>query len=370
MTEFTMKDFGAAITRLIQKENFSREEMRFLFDRILRNEETDMQQGALLAALAAKGETAEEIAAVWDAIYNLDTVKVKPNIDGELMENSGTGMDAVKTFNISTASAVAAASAGIYMARHGARAITSKCGTVDMMEALGVDVEVDPECTKNSIEKCGIGIFNGMSPLVHPMALGRILSQISFGSILNTAASLSNPAAPTLGVRGVYSPDMVRPVAEIMKEVGYRRCLVVHGLQGNGEPGIDEASTMGKTIYAEVKENGDIVEDSFYPEDLGFERSGAADIASYGDKEKEALRITSLFKGKREGKDLDIVCLNTALLLYVGGKADSFNQGTEQAKELFAQGKPWEKLTQWASVQNKDKEKSMARLEYLAERVC
>lgn len=366
--EFTMKDFGSAITRLIQKEDFSREEMRFLFNRVLRNDETEMQQGALLAALAAKGETAEEIAAVWDAIYELDTVKVKPNIEGELMENSGTGMDNIKTFNISTAAAVAAACGGIYMARHGARAITSQCGTIDMLEALGVDVEVEPERTKDSIEQCGIGIFNGMSPLVHPLALGRILSQISFGSILNTAASLSNPAAPTLGVRGVYSPDMVRPVAEIMREVGYRRCLVVHGLQSNGEPGIDEASTMGKTIYAELKSDGSIIEDSFYPEDLGFKRSKAQDIASLGDKEKEALRITSLFQGRREGKDLDIVCLNTALLLYVGNKAPDFKAGTEKAKELFAQGKPWEKLTQWAAIQNKDRAKSMARLDYLAER--
>ncbi|MDO4542865.1 MAG: anthranilate phosphoribosyltransferase, partial [Bacillota bacterium] len=360
----------AAITRLINRESLSREEMRFLFDRILRNEVTEMDQGAFLAALAAKGATAEEIAAVWEGIYELDTVKVQPDIDAELLENSGTGMDAVKTFNISTAAAVAAASDGIYLARHGSRAITSTCGTVDILEALGVDTEVDPECTKESIERCGIGIFNGMSSLVHPLALGRILSNLSFGTILNTAASLANPASPTLGVRGVYSPDMVRPVAEVMKEIGYRRCFVVHGLKDNGEPGIDEASTMGKTVYAELKEDGSIIEDSFYPEDLGFSRSRPIDISSFGDKEKEAKRLAALLQGRRKGKDLDILCLNTALLLYIGGKAADLQAGTEKAINLFAEGKPWEKLVQWATIQNRDKVKSMNRLKYLTERAC
>lgn len=366
---FTAKDFGAAITKLVNKQNFSRNEMAFIFKRVLRDEETDMQQGALLAALAAKGETTEEIAAVWDSIYEIDTVKVTPNIKDELMENSGTGMDTIKTFNISTAAAVAAASGGIYMARHGARAITSQYGTVDMAEALGIDVEAEPQVAQKSIEQCGIGLFNGTSPSVHPVALGRILSQISFGSILNIAASLANPASPTLGVRGVYTPDMVKPVAEIMREIGYRRCMVVHGHQNDGSPGIDEASTMGKTSYAELKEDGTIEEGSFYPEDFLLKRAKAEDLVSSCDKEKEAMRLAALFKGKREGKDLDIVCLNTALILYIGKKARSLPQGLDMAKDIFATAKPWRKLNEWAENQTMNKIKSQNRLKYLAESV-
>lgn len=368
MTENSMKNFGTAITRLIQKDNFSREEMRFYFDQILNNNETDMQQGAFLAALAAKGETADEIAAVWESIYELDTVKVSPNVEGDILENSGTGMDAVKTFNISTAASIVAAADGVKMARHGARAITSKCGTVDMVEALGVDVEVSPDITNDSIEKAGIGVFNGMSPLVHPMALGRILSQISFGTILNTAASLANPALPKLGVRGVYDPQMIVPVAEIMKSIGYKRGIVLHGLQNNGERGIDEASTMGETIFAELKEDGTIEIGRFVPEDFHLQRVNAESLLSTGDKEKEALRLISLFQGKKEGADLDIVCLNTALILYINGNVTSIAAGVERSRQLLAEGKPIAKLEQWIGIQNKEPQKGLDCLETLLKR--
>jgi anthranilate phosphoribosyltransferase len=173
-------EFGAVITRLIQKENLTRKESERAFISLLNNEVTEMQQGAFLAALTAKGETRQEVSGAWQAIYDLDTVKIM--LDRGLMaaDNSGTGMDAFKTFNISTASAIIAAAGGIPMARHGARAITSVCGAVDMAEALGVDVECAASVVANSIETANIGLFNGMSPNIHPRALGRILSRIHY----------------------------------------------------------------------------------------------------------------------------------------------------------------------------------------------
>ena len=153
------KEFGALITRLIQKNNLTRQEAKQAFITLLNNETSQMQQGAFLAALTAKGETAMEVAGSWEAIYDLDTTKVSMTPDLALVENSGTGMDTFKTYNISTAASIIAAAGNIPMAHHGARAITSLCGTVDMAEALG-----------------------------------RILSQIFFGSTLNIAASLANPA--------------------------------------------------------------------------------------------------------------------------------------------------------------------------------
>ena len=130
------KSFGKRITRLIDKADMTRNESRDAFTRILQNETTPMQQGAFLAALCAKGETAQEVAGAWEAIYQLDTTKVTTDDNDLLVENSGTGMDTFKTFNISTAAAIVAASAGVRMARHGARAITSVCGTVDMAESV------------------------------------------------------------------------------------------------------------------------------------------------------------------------------------------------------------------------------------------
>jgi len=174
------REFGSLIMRLIQKGDMTRDETREAFYTILKDQTTEMQQGAFLAALTSKGETAEEAAGAWEAIYNLDTEKVVINSQGPLIENCGTGMDGFKTFNISTAASIIAAAGGIYMARHGARAITSVCGTVDLAEALGVDVECDVRVVARSIEKTGLGLFNGMSPKVHPNALRRILSKIFF----------------------------------------------------------------------------------------------------------------------------------------------------------------------------------------------
>jgi anthranilate phosphoribosyltransferase len=223
MMEEDLKSFGMGVDALINGQNLPRARARELFTQILLNEQPDLQQGAFLAAITAKGPTPEEIAGIWEAIYEVDTVKVRPEVSGPLVENCGTGMDSIKTFNVSTAAALVAASDGVIIARHGARAITSRCGTVDLLESLGIDMECDAAVVKRSIEKAGIGIFNGMSQKVHPQALFRILSQVRFGTILNIAGSLANPALPTCGVRGVYSSDLVLPVAQVMKEIGYSK---------------------------------------------------------------------------------------------------------------------------------------------------
>ena len=272
------KDFGMWITRLIQKGDLTRRESKAAFHTILRNETTEMQQGAFLAALTAKGETEEEVAGSWEAIYELDTVKVKTDHPDPVVENSGTGMDTFKTFNISTAASLVAASGGIPMARHGARSITSLCGTVDMAEMLGVDVECSAQLVAESITKAGIGLFNGMSPQSHPRALGRILSQIHFGSTLNIAASLANPAMPKIGVRGVYSREMILPVIRVMKEIGYERALVFYGGIDDSDRGMDEASVCGPTFCAKLEPNTGIREFRFRPEDFGIS-PGAAGTA-------------------------------------------------------------------------------------------
>jgi anthranilate phosphoribosyltransferase len=219
--EDNLRYFGGKVDLLIRRVSLSRSEAKELFIQILQNVQPDLQQGAFLAAITAKGATPEEIAGIWEAIYEIDTVKVRPEVNGPLVENCGTGMDAIKTFNISTAASIVAAADGINMAKHGARAITSRCGAVDILETLGVDVDCGAELVKRSIERAGIGIFNGMSGKVHPQALGRILSQIRFGTVLNIAGSLANPALPSCGVRGVYSREMILPTARVMHEIGY-----------------------------------------------------------------------------------------------------------------------------------------------------
>jgi len=355
-------EFGAVITRLIQKENLSREECREMFQEIMGNTQTDMHQGAFLAALAAKGETVDEIAGAWEAIYLLDTIKVKPKRQTPLVENCGTGMDALKTFNISTAAAIIAAAAQVVMAKHGARAITSSCGTVDILEALGVDVECAPEIVGKSIERAGIGIFNGMSSKVHPMALGRILSQISFGTVLNIAASLANPALPSYGVRGVNFPELLQHAPVIMREIGYCKALVVHGLSGDGACGMDEASTLGETLVAELQEDGSIRHYSFLPEDLGIRRASPQDLKPGKDLNEEARRMVQLLNGEENGARRDIACLNAGLILYLMEISGTIKEGYYSSLEIVCSGKALQKLEEWIREQNVDPEAGVARL--------
>ncbi|ACV62441.1 anthranilate phosphoribosyltransferase [Desulfofarcimen acetoxidans DSM 771] len=359
------KEFGHIITKLINKEDLSRHEAKEAFSQILLNQQSEMQQGAFLAALTSKRETVEEIAGCWEAIYELDTVKVIPDVPEPLVDNCGTGMDTIKTFNISTAASIIAAAAGIRMAKHGARAITSVCGTIDILEKLGVDVECSPQIVKKSIEKAGIGIFNGMSPKVHPQALGRVLSQISFGTILNISGSLSNPALPRYGVRGVYSKELVKPVAQVMREIGYKKAVVVHGLAEDEVKGMDEASTLGHTIIAELRENGEIIMYSFAPEDIGIKRSEMHLLAPSENREEEVLRFLAVLKGEEEGARSDIVCLNAALILYLVNCNNSLEECYRKAKEIIFSGEAIKKLYDWVAEQNNEPEIGLERLNTL-----
>ncbi|MCL1803290.1 MAG: anthranilate phosphoribosyltransferase [Eubacteriaceae bacterium] len=345
------REFGRYISRLINRESLSREEMLECSHDILENRQSGMQQGAFLAALAAKGETAEEIAAAWQAIYELDTAKVSIKAPTAIIENSGTGMDTLKTFNISTAASVIAASDSVPMARHGSRAITSKCGSIDIIEELGVNVECHPEIVKKSIETCSIGIFNGMSPLVHPNGLSRMLSQISFGTVLNTAASLANPAFPKRAVRGVSSVSQLIPTAMSMAYIGFERALVVCGVCDEANAAIDEASTMGSSYICELTESGDIFEYEITPESFGIKRADALEILTSGQLSLEAERMKQLLSGEGSKARIDIACLNAALIFYISGREDSIANGFERASELAMSAKPLKKLEEWILIQ-------------------
>lgn len=368
--EERLRYFGAKVDDLIKGRSLSRQDSRELFKQILKNEQPDLQQGAFLAAITAKGATPEEIAGIWEAIYEIDTVKVHPEVEGPLVENCGTGMDSLKTFNISTAASIVAAADGIKMAKHGARAITSKCGAVDILEALGVDVECDVSLVKRSIERAGIGIFNGMSGKVHPAALYRVLSQIRFGTILNIAGSLANPALPAYGVRGVYSKEMVLPIARAMREIGYRRAIVVHGMSADGGQGMDEFSTLGETLVAELTEGGEILEYTLHPKDLGMRIGDESSIIHQGDRESEALRFLRVLAGLDKGDRRDIVCLNAAPLLYMMGHASDLKEGAEKAGDILESERPIRTLRAWVAEQNSDPKERLERLDDLTNLAC
>jgi len=339
-----------------------------MFSAVLLDEQPDAHQGAFLAAITAKGATPDEIAGSWEAIIELDTFKVSPEVFGDLFENCGTGMDAVDTFNISTAASIVAAAAGVPMAKHGSRAITSRCGTVDILEVLGVEVEAEPSMVKRSIERAGIGIFNGMSPRVHPVGLARILSKIRFGTILNIAGSLANPAMPRCGLRGVYSKDLVIPVAEAMREIGYTRAVVVFGLASDGQRGMDEVSPSGKTFAAEIFEDGRIETFELSPRDFGAEPVNVRLLLPRKDRIEEAVELLRVLSGVERGPKETAISINSAPILAMAGKAESLSEGFSISREIIRSGKALEKLGEWVRAQNSDPLAGAERLEYLAGR--
>jgi anthranilate phosphoribosyltransferase len=360
-----LKTFGGAIQRLIQGQNLSRDECYGLFCQILNNRQPDLQQGAFLAALVAKGETPEEIAGAWQAIDELDTVHARVDLGEPLVENSGTGMDQLKTFNVSSAAAVVAAAGGVRIARHGARALTSVCGAVDILEALGIEVEADVPLVARSIEQTGIGIFNGMSPRVHPRALGRILSQIRFGSTLNIAASLAHPCRPTHALRGVYSVEALPKVAAVMREIGYRRGLVAHGFDHLREKGMDELSVLGASRVHEFFPDGSGREYDIHPEEFGISRVPYEFIAPLPDRGQEAVRFLQVLAGAGHQACIDFVCLNAGAVLYVAGKAETLGAGVRQSYDLIGGGQALKKLADWAAVQQGPEQEGLRRLEGL-----
>lgn len=366
--EAALRHFGAAIQRVIGREDLSRAECLELFRQILRDEQPELQQGALLGALAAKGETPEEVAGVWQAVDELDTRHVELDGDGPLVENCGTGMDRLKTFNISSAAAVVAAAGGVRMARHGSRGLTSACGTVDLLEAVGVNVECDVATVARSIRESGIGLFNGMSAEVHPRGLFRILARIRFGSVLNIAASLASPCRPSHAVRGVHAPEAVRPVAAVMRAIGYRRAMVVHGFD-RGEPGMDELSTLGETLIHEIRPDGREEEYTLAPEDAGVERAAYADIATTGDPGLEADRFLHVLAGTGSAACTGITCLNAGAILYVAGRAGDLATGVRRSRELVRSGEAFATLCRWVRTQSDADGRSLERLRERARRL-
>ncbi len=346
-----LKNYGSIIQRIINKGNLSLQETYEMFKETLLNRQPDLQQGAFLAALVSKGETVEELAGAWQAIDEFDTLHLEDIASEGLFENSGTGMDELKTFNVSSASAIVASACGVKMARHGARAITSKHGTVDILESMGIDVECDINTVGRSIKTAGIGLFNGMSPKVHPGALGRILSQIRFGTTLNIAASLANPCRPSMGLRGVYAEGLLNKVAETMKIIGYKRAMVVHGRDKATNKGMDEISLCGNTKVVEFN-NNHIEQYQISPSDFALKDYSYHDIAALDNCQEESRRFITVIAGKGFQPCIDFTALNAGAILYISGAKRSIREGIDDALEAIHKGKALSKLCEWVTQQN------------------
>jgi anthranilate phosphoribosyltransferase len=322
---------------LEDRQSLDRPSARHLLEAILRGEASELQIAALLGALAARGETPPEIAGFVDVMRSAATPY--PDLTGaergQLVDTCGTGGDSSNTFNISTAAALVAASAGATVAKHGNRAVTSKCGSADVLEALGIPIQLDPTTATAALRQHRFCFL--LAPAHHPQmkALMPVRKALGVRTVLHILGPLLNPAGARRQVMGVYHPRLVPLVAEAMTLLGTHHAMVVHGDSGSGKIGMDEISLSGPTQIAEVRD-GVIHQYIVKPEDLGL-TPAPLEALTGGDATLNAAILTAIFAGE-PGPRRDVVLLNAAAVLVTSGLAPDLRSGITQAAQAIDSG--------------------------------
>ncbi|MBJ7448546.1 MAG: anthranilate phosphoribosyltransferase [Brevundimonas sp.] len=319
-------DVKALLARLVEGRVLSGEEAHAFFAACLRGEPTPAQVAAAVTALRIRGETVDEIAAFATAMRDAALTLEHPY---DVIDTCGTGGDGQHTFNISTAAALVLAGAGLKVAKHGNRALSSKSGSSDVLSVLGVNLAATPAQQLRALDAAGIAFL--FAPTYHGAMrhVGPVRAEIGFRTVFNLLGPLSNPAGAKRQVMGVYDPRLLEPLAEVLGRLGATRAWTVHG------QGLDELTTTGPTEVAEWKD-GTVRRFTVTPQDAGLPLASIDDIRG-GDAEANAAALTALLAGER-GAYRDIVLLNAAAALVVGERADDLAQGVEQAARVIDDG--------------------------------
>jgi anthranilate phosphoribosyltransferase len=321
-----------AIEKIVMKEDLTYEEAYTVMREIMGGETSATQNAAFLAALStksAKAETIDEISGCAEAMRELATPVEHPGMD--VLEIVGTGGDRANTFNISTTTALICASAGIKVAKHGNRAASSKCGTADCLEALGVNIEQDPATCVRMLKQVGMCFL--FAQKYHPAMryVGAIRRELGFRTVFNILGPLTNPAKPTYYLLGVYDEYLAEPVAKVLSSLGVRRAFVVYG-----QDKMDEVSLSAPTTVCELK-------DGYYrtfvlkPEDVGLTRCEKSDLLG-GTPEQNAQTVHDILEGRERGPKRDASLLNAGCALYVAGYAEDIAEGVQMATDLVDSG--------------------------------
>ncbi len=328
-----IKEFIKKVTSGV---NLSREETQELFSILMNGQATDAQIGAVLTGLKMKGETVEEISAA-ASVMKREAVKVPVKDRSKLVDTCGTGGDRVNTFNVSTITAFVVAGAGAKVAKHGNRSVSSKCGSADIMEALGINIEMPPETAAEAIEKIGLAFL--FAPIYHP-AMKNVIRQrreIGIRTIFNILGPLSNPADAKFQLMGVYDSNLIEPITKVLPNLGVERAYVVHGKEG-----LDEVSIVGETVVGELN-NNEINMYTVKPEDFGLRRASLEDIKG-GDLEHNLNIALNILKGKDYSPKTDFVVINSAFALKVSGIVNTIQEGIELSRETIYSKKAYHVL--------------------------
>jgi anthranilate phosphoribosyltransferase len=337
-----------AIQLLVDRNDLPFELAQQSMREIMAGEATPSQIGAFLTSLRMKGETIDEITAL-AMVMRENAVRINPQVNGRTVDTCGTGGDRLKTFNVSTGAALVAAGAGVPIAKHGNRSVTSKCGSADVLEAVGVNLNVPPSVVQKSIEQVGIGFM--FAPAFHPAMKNAIVPRREIGirTVFNILGPLTNPANANAQVLGVYDSSLVEPMAKVLHKLGTEEAIVAHGVDG-----LDEISTIGKTKLAWLKD-GEITTKEITPKDLHLKQARPNEISGF-DVDQSARLLVNMLNGT-EGKQstrLEMVLANAAAAIVIGGKVDDLASGVEVGREAIASGRAYGKLKRLIECTNGD----------------
>ena len=335
-----------AIVKIVNKEDLTYDEAYSVMNEIMSGETTPTQNAAFLSALStksARAETTDEIAGCATAMREHAT-QVKTGMD--VFEIVGTGGDNAQSFNISTTSALVAAAGGMKVAKHGNRAASSKCGTADCLEALGVNIDQSPEKCVELLNEVGMCFFFAQKYHTSMKYVGAIRKELGFRTVFNILGPLTNPGKPSMQLLGVYDDYLIIPLAQVLINLGIKRGMVVYG-----QDKLDEISMSSPTSVCEIKD-GWYKSYTIRPEDFGFKTCSKAELV--GGTPSENAQITrDILSGKERGPKRDAVLMNAGASLYIGGKADSLADGIKLAKEIIDSGKATETLNKLIELSNK-----------------
>jgi len=333
---------SATLEKLSRREDLTASEGESVLSYIMSGEATDAQIGAFLMALRMKSETPQEICG-FARTMRRHCVPIKTH-RADVVDTCGTGGDALDTFNISTGAALVAAAAGIPIAKHGNRSVSSACGSADVLVALGVNIDLDAEAVGRCLDEIGFGFL--FAPNLHPAMKYAIGPRREMGvrTVFNLLGPLTNPAGARRQLLGVFAEEWVEPVAEALHQLGTERALVVYGRDG-----LDEISTLGETTVAELADR-EVSSYTLAPEDLGLDRARVEDIGG-GTPEESAEMLRGVLQGEG-GPRYDIVVANAGAAVYIGGGAASIQEGTERAAEVIASGAAFSKLEELREFSN------------------
>jgi len=334
-----------AITDVVAGRDLDEGRARAVMTAIMEDEVTPAQFAALVTALRLKGETVEEITG-FAGVMRDKSVAVRADGVGMVIDTCGTGGDGLGTFNVSTAAAIVAAAIGPAVAKHGNRAASSACGSADVLETLGVAINLGPHAITACLERVGIAFM--LAPLYHPatrFAMGP-RREIGIRTVFNILGPLTNPARVRAQVLGVAEPRLTGLMARVLARLGSRHAFVVCG-----EDGIDEISISGPTLVAELY-RGEVREYEITPEELGVERA-PFEMIKGGDAARNAAMITAVLKGEGPRAPRDVVALNAGAALVAAAVASDLKAGVRAARAAIDAGLGWRKLEQWRAISNR-----------------